>query len=621
MRSDRTDSKITLNAFPDDRKSQMLFAFCFLSKSYLMDPVPTTYMDNYPIELLVGNLQSSKFMKPLPYNIGDLFCLPSEYLTEYTLLDNMVGQQYSSTPYKFYINRGAYCKSTCKKIYTPEQKELLYHLIDNQYKIYFYCDGIPVSVLHHTIVESQTRKYLYGFDIGFKETHNSKRGLVTGYHYMYTHLNISIDLNYDHSLGLYRVLQLEVIPVAPPNKPPCTFEFPDSIENSTEFLFTYSLEFKNVDDKPGDRWKLAVEKSHTPTIQWTSLANTLIGVFSGSIIFYGFFTQYIRSLVHNQNGQQMRGWKSLKSDVFRPPRYSLMWASLISNGIHVLVSSLVVILAAIMKILSPAKVSFIPKVWAITYFSITLLIGFLNQYLFASTGAAEKKFAALKTSILSNMAPLVIFTFLLAFENKSGSLEFIPIHKFIIIIFLLLFSAALHATGTIICIIVKRFKGIGECSAFPKNIPKLPLYLVPEVSETFIGFCVYAVFIPMLDILIRQVWAPYGIWKIWGIFFGSCCSSLVLSSVLSLGHIFIRLQHEDYEWWWTSFKGPALSGFFVFMHMLGKFMLSMYTSEVFVSLTYVFKCLLFSLIFGLSCGAIGALSSMVLIRYLYRKKL
>ena len=585
-----------------------------------MDPIPTSFMDNYPIDLYVGSLISSKFTRPLPYNYGDLFCLPSDYSSEYSLLDNAVGDQFSTTPYKFFINRGAHCKSTCKKIYTKEQKEMLYKLIDDKYKIQFYTDTIPSSILYNYIPESNTKQYLYGFDIGFKETKDSKRGLIPGYHYMYTHINISINVNVDHSLGLYRVMELEIVPVAPPNKPPCSFDFPESIENTTEFLFTYSLDFNIVDEKPEDRWKLVVERSITPPIKWTYLANAMIAVFSGAIIFYGFFIQYIRSIASHSTGQQSRGWKSLRGDVFRPPRYSLAWASIISNGIHFLICSFVLILFGAMKILSPYRKSLIPKIFGYTYLGASFLNGFLTQYLFAATGSSDKKFASLKSSIISNIFPLVFLAFFLIFESESGSLEFIPIHKSIIIIFIMLFSISLNVIGTVLCIIFKRFKGIGECSAFPRNIPTLPFYLIPEVIEVFIGVLIYISFIPMLETLMKQVWAPFGLFKIWGIFFGSCLSALILSSMLSLSHIFIRLQHEDYNWWWTSFKGPATSGFFVFMHMLGRFLLTMYTSNIYVSLTFCFKCLLFSLIFGFSCGAIGSISCLILVRYLYKKK-
>ena len=109
-------------------------------------------------------------------------------------------------------------------------------------------------------------------------------------------------------------MELEIVPIAPPNKPPCSFDFPESIENSSEFLFTYSLNFNVVDEKPKDRWKLVVERSMTPPVKWTYLANAMIAVFSGALIFYGFFVQYIRSIASHPSGMQSRGWKSLRSE-------------------------------------------------------------------------------------------------------------------------------------------------------------------------------------------------------------------------------------------------------------------------------------------------------------------
>lgn len=598
----------------------MLCVFLFFSSSYLLDPEPVTFMDSHTLAVTVGPLQSSKFSLPLPFNIEDLFCVPSDFKMTTTLFDNIIGMHSGPSVFKYIPNKENHkCKSTCRKTYTKQQKAVLFDLIDKHYKIFLYADGMPCSVKYSNATEGQ-QKYTYGYDIGFKEGKDKKRGLSAGLHYMYTHLNITFHLHRDYALGVNTVMDFEIKPIAPPNKPPCTFEFADSLENATDVLFTYNMNHDFIDEKRETRWKRAVEKVQAPEINWAMIANSIIASLTITVIFYALFVQYIKSIVTDSNGQQLRGWKSLRADVFRPPRYSLKWAGLVSNGAHLFISSFILLILGATGVLSPAKPSSVPKIFFTIYVIFTVVSGFLNQYLYAAAGSSGKKFATLKTTLYSSIIPLVFYTIIVIIDSFDKSLEYLPLNNMIIIVFSLLGCISLNAIGTILCVVLKRFKGIGECSAFPRKMPPQPFCLVHEVTETIIGFIVFFSFMPMLDTLIKYVWVPFGLWKIWGVFLGSYSSALALSSILSVSIIYIRLNHEDYEWWWTSFKGPLMSALFVFLHIMKTFMLNMDSTNICVSAVYIMKALAFSLIFGLSCGAVGCLSVLVLIRYMYNKK-
>lgn len=598
----------------------MLYVFPCFSFSYLLDPEPVTFMDSHTLPVTVGPLQSTKYSLPVPFDFEDLFCIPNNFKMTTSLYDNIVGMHYGQSVFKYIPNKENHkCKSTCRKIYSKEQKEALFDLIDKHYKMFFYADGIPCSVKHGNATEGQ-QKYTYGFDIGFKEGRDRKRGLDTGLHYMYTHLNITFHLYRDYALGVNYVMDFEIKPIAPPNSPPCTFEFTDSIENATDVLFTYTMNHVFIDDKPETRWKRVVDRVHAPPINWALIANSIIASLAVAVIFYALFAQYIKSVIANPNGQQLRGWKSLRADVFRPPRYPLKWSGLVSNGAHLFITCLIFLVLAAVGVISPAKTSSIPQIFFYIYIASTIVSGFLNQYLYAATGTSGSKFITLKTSVFSSIVPLVYYTVIVIMNYLSKSLEFLPLNNMIIIVFSLLGCIALHATGTIACIAIKRFKGIGECSAFPRKMPPSPFYLIHEVTETIVGLIIFLSFLPMLDTLVKYIWVPFGLWKIWGVFLGSYASALALSSILSVSVIYIRLNREDYEWWWTSFKGPMMSALFVFMHIMKPFMLNMDSSNVFVSVSFVMKALAFSLIFGASCGSAGCLSAMGLIRYMYSNK-
>ena len=609
-----------ITPFRNFKQKMFLFSLFYFTQElfYLFDPSPTIYMKDYPIDFTVGELESSIYKKPLPYNIGDLFCLPSDIEKESSLFGNIAGEGRMNTQYSFSVKNDVYCKSTCKKVYTKEQKELLIKLIDEKYKIKLYADSIPCKTSRDNSTNVALSTFINGFDIGFKETNNSGRGLVPGMHYLYSHLDMELYFKPDKALGTYKLMSFVIRPVAPPNKAPCTFEFPDSIEDTSEFLFTYSLNFKEMEEEPESRFYYAVKQSLNPSENLTIPFAMFVFLFMFEIIFNILFTHHINSLLIDYEDKTTKILKSLKSDIFRPPTRPLLWASLVANGFHILCVGMITIGLCGFLVLSPAKNASIPKTVYIFYVLLSPFIGYLNQYLYSLTSSTTKKFAVLKSSFLSNVIPLVLYTVLNIFLGQIGSTEHLSMERFILIIFTFFLTMIFHAAGVIVCIAFRRPKPIGECSVFPRKIPEVYFFSQPEIVDFGIGYTVFCAFLPMERALLNSSFVSYGLWRMALILFVFMITTFEVSSIASRYIVYIRLKNEDYRWWWSSFKGPALSGLFVFLDIMRTFVSQMYTGSFSYAITFIMKTLLLSIAFGLSCGFYGAFAAMRFVKKIYK---
>ncbi|EAX91515.1 hypothetical protein TVAG_472570 [Trichomonas vaginalis G3] len=570
-------------------------------------------MENYPFEMFAGSLVSSKVSHPLPYSIGDLFCLPNDLTVTHGLTDQIIGQQITSTPYKFNMHKSIKCKLICKRKYTQEQKELLYYLIDNHYKIRYYTDSLPAYVDVSTT--EGVSQNIYGVDIGFREPPNIPHNLTANAHYISTHLNITVHLFKDFALGINYIMGISLIPISQPNPPPCTFDYPDSIENTTEFFWTYSINFDYVDEKPNDRWKLTVANSFTHSIKWAFIINVIIGVFLASLLFYIFFLQYIRQ--QSATASTVTGWKALRNDVFRPPSHPLIWSAFIAHGIHLVLVILSVIIPCVLHITSPANPSLLVNIGIWSYLVLSIAEGYLMQYIYASTGANTKKFTILKGSLYAHLSTFALFVLLdCTLTGKPMSTAFITVNKFFLIFIGCLISIFNGAIGSILCMVFHRFKGIADCSAFPREIKPQPFFS-EEIKDLLVGFAIFLPLIPVFDLVVKLMWVPYAIWRLWIAILGSITASLLTASCLSMLTTYIRLTKEDYNWWWPSLKAPLMSSLFMFMRSLSPIMTKMDSTFIVPTISMIARSFLASLIFGISVSAVSGIASLFFVVYAF----
>lgn len=592
----------------------MISFFFFLAKSYFMDPAPEQLMENYAFEVVAGDLVTTKISHPLPYSTGDLFCLPNDFMTSTGLSNQLIGEQISSTVYKFHMHKTSKCKLICKKRYTPEQKKLLYYLIDNHYKVNYYIDSMPAYVdISTTEGVSQP---IYGVDIGFKEPPNSPHNLTANAHYITTHYNISIHLFKDFALGINYIMGVTFTPISPPNYPPCVFDFPDTVENTTEFFWTYSLTYDYVDEKPSDRWRLVVQNSYTQPIKWALIVNIIIGCILASFIFYIFFLQYIRQ--QSASAPSTEGWKVLRNDVFRPPKNPLIWSSIIAYGIHIILVCLSVLIPCALHILSPAKTTNLAIFAIISYIVFSFVQGYILQYIFASTGATSKKFTVLKGNLYIHAFNVCLLAFMdMTMASWPLTTHFITVNKFFLIFTTAMICIFLACLGSILCMVIHRFKGIADCSAYPRQIRTRGFW-----KEQFlllgVGFAVSLPFVPICDLCMRLSWVPYAIWKLWPSLFGCLIASYLISIASSMASTFYRLKNEDYEWWWPSIIGPLTSIIFVFMRCLLSVFVKMDNSSVMATISYIVRIFYSCAALGASCAAISGFTALFFVIYAYK---
>jgi len=578
-------------------------------------------MDSDYIDVLAGPLQSNYGFEPKSYYYQNLFCLPPITSETDDIYENLIGNKRYSTPMKLQTNHNTNCRFICKKNYSSEQKTALYDLIEKHYRATFFVDGLPNNIQKGTS-SSGDSQFIYGFDIGFQEDVSQKHGLVRGLHYLFTHYNFTVSIFRDFGLGLSYIDSLTIIPVSPPNIPPCQFDFADSIENSSEFTFSYSISFKYVDDKPTRRWKQILSTQYLPHIKWSILANILVGVFFFSIIFFAFTIQFLkkeRRHIQGSKGEVDGGWRVIKNDIFRTPSSVISLSTKVGLGFHFLIIIICWLVLFSLGLYKPSYSGTYIKTLFSLYLILSPVAGFLTEIVYSSTGIGGNKFSSLRVSIYQNISMFIsLFVYIIYGYVTDGPLK-LSIKRMIFIAFVFFMSTLLSISGQVFGLWYNRIRSMGESSPIPRKIPKRPIAFSVECMEIIGGFIIFIVIFPFLDILMKLVPTSYGLNTIFPIGLLSLGAMTIISIIVSIVSLSILVYYEDYEWWWASFHIPSHSGVYVLLYLIHHWMKHFYSSDLLENLYILILFFLLSLLVWAINGSIGFLSAYYVVSVLYKQ--
>ena len=140
----------------------------------------------------VGGRLSGDTSTNSPYEV----CLPG-----YVFLVNSSGL--TACTQQLNMKKDEQCAVLCRKSYKKEQMSMFRKMIDDEYRVHWLLDGLPVAVRNNEL-GYVTR----GYPIGFKDTSGKKER-----HYLFNHVSITIRIHEDpESFEGARVVGFEVVP-------------------------------------------------------------------------------------------------------------------------------------------------------------------------------------------------------------------------------------------------------------------------------------------------------------------------------------------------------------------------------------------------------------------------
>ena len=625
----------------------MLFLILGLvASSYLPGTNPIAYTQGDSIPLFVSTLDSSTTQLPFDYYYLN-FCpsSPSPPLASPSFPSH--SDRIPQSPYSITMQEPTSCKLLCTANNSPEAIEKFKWMVDNNYKVLWILDSLPSG---YRIVSPQHRtKYnLYqgGFPVGLKSE---------GHYYIYNHHHIVIKVhkNTKESWSIVGFL-VEPLSLRTPSGTTCdhydfwrllqmqstyiehtilasqlTEDF--FVQKSSDFQeiqevidFSYSVTFEDSKVRWASRWDVYLYMG-AGDFHWVSIVNAF-----GMILFLALMVAHTVRKIINQdivnynekvdvNPEIDSGWKQLRGEVFRPPRYPGIFSILIGTGIQVILMIFFTLVFACIGYFSPEyRVSLLT--YSLFFFAFMGVIGgYSSARLYKLLGGKYWKTLSLGTAIL-----FPGFCFLLFFlinsliwnEASSGAVDLPSLFEFLCIWFGI--SLPLVILGSIIG--QRRPKLAQTCgiSKIPNPFPNSSnkwLYLIAVLSGSLPFGCMFI----ELNYIMQTLWHHTMFYYLFGFLLFCFILLLVASAEVSILMIYVLINKDEYRWWWMSVTVPGCSGCYLFAYSIFYYLYKLEISRFSSSVLYFGYMLLFSIALALVTGTAGFFGSFIFLRNLYSR--
>lgn len=360
---------------------------------YLPGVAPHDYSSGELVNLYVNALNSPNTL--LPYDYYDErwnFCEPASIISVYESLGSILrGDRLYSSAYILEMNVNKSCVSLCQRTVSAQHSAFINDGISNNYFQNWVVDGLPAG-------KNSSAGMTMGFELGLK---NGSDLLFYNHH--------DLIIKYHKTNNKFRVVYVQIIPRS------IGFGSDNCHGNTSlvlkqnednQVLFTYSVTWLPSEIPWGTRWDSYLYVTDSK-IHWFSLINSAVIV---TILLLLVILILVRSLrediVRYNSSEEMEdlteefGWKLVHGDVFRRPKYSVLFSVLIGNGVQVLFMFLSTIFFAAIGLLSPTSRGTLPTVMIVFYCLFACVAGYISARILKLFGDRSWKKTVFLTAFL-----------------------------------------------------------------------------------------------------------------------------------------------------------------------------------------------------------------------------
>ncbi|EGV65656.1 hypothetical protein CANTEDRAFT_102321 [Yamadazyma tenuis ATCC 10573] len=607
-----------------------------VSGFYLPGVAPTDYKKGESIPLLVNHLtpsmhhmsQDSKtYVYSYDYYYPKFhFCPPANgpQKQSESLGSIIFGDRIFNSPFEIKMLEDKQCQRLCRSTYSKEDSLFVNRNIRAGYSHNWIIDGLPAA---HLVQESRTKTNYYGLGFSIGEVDQSS------FAHFYNHFSIQLEYH-KRDEHTYRVVGFTVSPSSLDRRNVdgasdadtyCSLDLPPITlkkGEETQLDFTYDVKFVASDKAWATRWDKYLHV-YDPKIQWFSLVNFSLIVVVLGIAMANILLRTLKNDIMKYNEVNLdneisdeSGWKLVHGDVFRPPRYKLIFSVLVGSGIQIFLMTLVTIVFALFGVLSPSNRGSLSTFMFILYIFFSAVSSFVSSYLYRFFGGEEWKMNILLNPLLvpgSLFSLFVLLNFFLVFVNSSGAIPIGTMLAIVVIWFVI--SIPLAVVGSLLSYKRPMVTIPVKTNQIPRQIPPQPWYLKQIPIMLISGIFPFGSIAVEMYFIYTSIWFNR-IFYMFGFLFFCFVLMIMTTSLISVLMIYYLLCSENYQWHWKSMFIGGGCAVYVLLHSL--FLVTGQNLGNFTSIVLYFGySLVISLLVFLCCGAVGFVSCFVFIRRIY----
>jgi len=312
------------------------------------------------------------------------------------------------------------------------------------------------------------------------------------------------------------------------------------------------------------------------------------------------------------------GWKQVHGDVFRAPRYLLVYSALIGTGYQLFTLALCVISITLFATMYDERGSMMTS-FLICYCLTSLIAGYSSSSFYKRYSGTEWKACMILTAALYPGAAFLIaffLNFIAVSYDSSASYSFGTI--------LLLLSLWLFASCPLVLAGTLLGRGTTVSGDFPcrvntlrRPIPDSKWYTRAVAMSLFAGVLPFgSIFIEMYFIF-TSFW-NYKFYYVYGFMFLVFLILLVVTVCVTIVTTYVLLNAEDYRWHWNAFMSGGSTALYVFLYSLYYFITKTKMSGVMQTAYYFGYMSMFCIGLAILCGTIGYMGANAFVNKIYQ---
>jgi len=305
-------------------------------------------------------------------------------------------------------------------------------------------------------------------------------------------------------------------------------------------------------------------------------------------------------------------------DVFRFPRYVMLFSSSVGTGAQILVLTVAVLLLAIFGSFYPGNRGSVYTAFVVLYMFTAFIAGYVSTRLYIQLGGEKWASNAVLTSCLFAVPFFVTFSVINSVAWYHGSSTALPFGTIVLVM-------VCWALVTVPLTIIGSMRGRKNPGSFDapcktnraeREIPPAPLYRSSLVQFFIAGFLPFSAIYIELHYIFASVWG-HRVYTLFGILSLAFIMLVIVNAFITVSLTYFQLALEDYRWWWRSFLSGASTGLFVYGYAVFYYM---YRSEMTGLLQAAFffgYMLMVSYAFALMLGAVSYWTAQKFVRHIY----